>query len=411
MNILAHEAKTNLEAAQNAFKTAYAAFPDKTLPDGTKAKDIPANALEGLTKMRSDMDAAGKAYEDAIKLDEAFGVASKGVEPTNRLGAQKGSAHSAKSLLDVMDAKGITARGLRQSNQVMDLAFDDEKSAIDWLQMKTTVSTSAGFAPFVMRTGDVVPAISRPVQLLDYLGFVPTTQNSIKFMYQSTRTNAAAGKAEATALDESAMAWTEATANIEKVGTFIPVTEVQLEDEPQIRSIIENDLVLMVRQELDRQITVGSGGSPTITGIYASSGVQTQAKSTDPVLDALLKGMTKVRVTGRANPNVVVLHANDHQDLALTRTADGLYILGDPSNQPLTRVWGLPIVLSEALTEGNGMVLDSRYFKVYMRKDVTLAVSDSHASTFTTNVLTFRAHVRAGLVALRGEAACKVTGI
>jgi HK97 family phage major capsid protein len=411
-NTLAVEAFETLRKSQEQYKARLASFPTKTLPDGTIARDIPANSIEELSKMRAEMDEHGKAFERVNVINDDFDMPEmKSQRPANRLGGSASAKSEDGDLWGIMKAKGLTLGDMKRSKAEYDLQFGDERKAIDWLNSKTTVSTGAGFLPLAQRTGDVVPLASRPVQLLDFLPMIPTSQTSIAFMQQTTRTNNAAGKAEATAFDEAVLAWTAATSPIEKVGVFIPVTEVQLEDEPQMMSIIQDDLALMVRQELDRQITVGSGGTPTITGIFAQSSIQTQAKGTDTTLDALLKAITKVNVTGRANANVVVLHGTDHQNLALQRTADGLYILGDPSNVPMTRVWGLPIVKSEALTVTNGLVLDSRYFKVFLRKDVTVAVSDSHASLFIANTLTMRAHVRAGLAALRQTAACTVTGL
>ncbi len=95
----------------------------------------------------------------------------------------------------------------------------------------------------------------------------------------------------------------------------------------------------------------------------------------------------------------------------MTKSSDGQYIFGSPSGEPLQRVWGVQIAMSEALTEGTGLVLDTDYSKIKLRKDLTIAATDSHADHFVSGMLAIRAHVRAGLQILRDESICKLTGL
>lgn len=391
----------------------YDAFPLKKLADGTEAKDIPADKVESMQALMADINELGAKHDMAEKGDQlAADIEAKSIldrTPVNRKGAAATS--ESKSLVDaLLESKQYQERD-RGTGFFRDASFDiDIKSLID-LEQKTTMTTTAGFAPFISRDGKVIPAISRPPQLIDLIRIEMTDKDAVKFMKQTTRTNAAAAKGENVALAESAIAYTEATVNIRKIGTYIPVTEEQLEDETEIRNLVETDLRLMVRQELDRLVTVGDGIAPNILGAYNATGILTQAKGSDPVFDALMKAMTKVRLDGRAFPNLVLMHGNDYQELALTRTADGVYIYGNPTDAPLQRVWGIQIAASEALTEGNALVMDTNYLRLKMRKDVTLAATDSHGELFISNVTVLRAHMRAGLQIMRDEALCRVTGI
>lgn len=310
-----------------------------------------------------------------------------------------------KSLADQV----IESKALATKNREVDFKDFDIRQLIE---AKATMTTGAnGYPPQVLRDGTVVPAISRPPQLLDYLIMEPTSQNAISYMRQSVRTNTAAAKSEGSAADEATITYASVTDIISKIPVFIPVTDEQLDDEPGVRSLIDNDLILMVRQEVDRQVTVGDGTAPNLRGIYNASSVQTQARGSDVTLDAIFKAMTLIRVTGRANPGLVVLHGTDHQNLALTRTTDGLYVLGNPTDSAFNRIWGVPVVLSEALTVTNALVLDPFYFRAVMRTGVEIKVSDSHASNFISGIQAIRATVRAGLKRMRDQAACRVTGL
>lgn len=401
------ELARELETRRQAYKQRWDSYATKSLVDGQAVKDIPANDLEGLRRMMDDINTLAAKHETArMAFEEAQAIEAKSREaatPANRIPGF-GAAASAGELL---------VKSPQWQHRVGGRFGDVElnRAALGFLGVKTTMTTTAGFAPMAFRDGNVVPAISRPPQLIDLLRVDLTDQNAVKFMKQTTRTNAAAAKAEAAAFDEATIAYSESTVNIRKIGVYLPVTEEQLEDEQDIRTIIDEDLRLMVRQKLDEQITVGDGTGVNILGLYNQAAALSQAAGSDNAFDQIMKAMTKVRTAGRAKPNLVVLHSDNYQALALTKTADGQYIFGQPGDAPLSRIWGVQVVASEALTAGTGMVLDTAFARIKLRSDLTVSTSSSHADYFVTNMVAIRASIRAGLQVLRDQAVCKLTGL
>lgn len=396
-----------LESKRMAYKKRWDGYATKSLVDGQAVKDIPANDLEGLRKMMDEINDLSKKFEvarGAFDAAQEIEVRARDMSrPVNRvLGAAPGG------LASDMLFKSAAWQG-RVGGRFGDVEL--ERAALEYLGVKATMTTGAGFAPLQFRDGSVVPAISRPPQLIDLLRIDVTDQNAVKFMKQTTRTNAAAAKGENDAFDEAGIAYSEATVNIRKLGVYLPVTEEQLEDEPGVRALIDEDLKLMVRQKLDEQVTVGDGTGVNILGLYGQTGALAQAAGSDNAFDQIMKAMTKVRTQGRAKPNLVVLHSDNYQALALTKTADGLYIFGHPGDAPLSRIWGVQIVASEALTGGTGMVVDTDYARIKMRGDLTVSSTNAHEDFFTSNKVAIRASVRAGLQVLRDQAICKLTGL
>lgn len=408
-NVNVIELGQQLEKARGEWKAKYESYALKTLADGTQARDIPGNELEVLDRMMKDINELAPKYNTAFDAQRFEEENLKALEEGRKIThtPQGGRQEEHKSLgRQFSELKNRSTKGEREFANISPIEF------MGGFGVKTTMTTGAnGFPPEVLRDGNIVPAISRPPQLIDFLRIEQTDQNAIKFMAQTVRTNNTAAKSEGSALDEAVITYAEQTDIISRMGVFIPVTEEQLEDEPGVRSLIDNDLALMVRQKLDTDITVGSGVDPILLGIFSTTNIATQAKGADPTLDAFFKAYTKVRVDGRANPSLAVIHSTDWQNIVLTRTTDGLYILGNPTDQTAMRVWGMQVALSEALTVTNAMVIDPFYFRVKMRKGVTIAVTESHASNFIANVLVIRAHIRAGIEHLRGQAACKITGL
>jgi HK97 family phage major capsid protein len=192
---------------------------------------------------------------------------------------------------------------------------------------------------------------------------------------------------------------------------FLPITDEQLDDEPRIRGIVDNRLPFMVRQRLDSQVLVGNGTAPNLRGLLNVVGIQTQAKGADPTPDAIYKAMVKVQVTGQAQPNLAVFHPNDWQDVRLLRTADGIYIWGNPSDAGPERIWGLQVSMAQAITEGTALVADTNYLELSVRKGIDVQVSNSHNDFFVQGKQAIRADMRVALVAYRPASICTVTGI
>jgi HK97 family phage major capsid protein len=130
------------------------------------------------------------------------------------------------------------------------------------------------------------------------------------------------------------------------------------------------------------------------------------------VPDAIFKAMTKVRVTGRALPTHILLHPNDWQQIRLLRTADGLYIWGNPSEAGVERIWGLPVVQNESLTENAGLVgsFMAAWIQLVERRGITVEMGFV-GSNFTEGKQTLRASGRWALPVYRPAAFCTVTGI
>lgn len=298
-------------------------------------------------------------------------------------------------------------------------AFTEKKGSIGPVatldvDLKTLMTTAAGWAPEVTRTGQMVPFATRPIQVVDVIPQTTTTQTAVQYMEETTFTNNASETDEGGTYPESALAYTEKQSNVRKISTFLPVTDEQLEDVPQVRGMIDNRLPFMIRQRLDLQIISGSGtGTPTqLRGILNVVGIQTQAKGADPTPDAIYKGIVKVEVTGQAFANLVIMHPTNWQDVRLLRTADGLYIWGNPSDTGPERIWGLQVVRAQAATLGTSIVGDfANFSELAVRRGLDTQISNSHSTYFVEGKQAVRADIRVAFVVYRPAAFCTVTGL
>lgn len=360
----------------------------------TKAK------AETIRALNDECAALAKEYEGLVEVQKAAAYAAGLPEGGAEAGAGYGERSSvqAKSFGEMFtDSDAFKTKG--------------RVASID-VELKTLMTTTAGWAPESTRTGKVVDFATRPIQVLDLIPTTTTGQAAVKYMEETTFTNNAAERLEGGAYAEGALALTEKTSVVQSVGVWLPVTDQQLEDEARARGYINNRLPFMLRQRLDGQVLVGNGTDPNLRGILNVVGIQAQAKGTDPTPDAVYKAMTKVRVTGRALPNASVFHPNDWQDVRLLRTADGIYIWGSPSEAGPERIWGLQVVQSDALTENTGLVGDfANFSELAVRRGVDVQVTNAHSDFFINGKQAIRADLRAAFVVYRPAAFCTVTGI
>lgn len=279
------------------------------------------------------------------------------------------------------------------------------------VDLKTTLLTSAGWAPQAIRGPRLVDFATRPPTILDYIPTVTTDQSAIVFMEETTFTNAAVEIAEGAAKPAATLVYTERNNPVRKIAVFLPVSDEQLEDVPRMKSLIDNRLGFMVRQRLAGQILTGDGIAPNLKGLLNTAGINTQAKGADPTPDAVYKAMVLCMTVGFAIPDLAVFNALDWQDVKLLRTADGLYIWGNPSDAGPDRIWGLPVAIEQGLTQNTAVVGAFQQFaELDIKKGLTVEVGYNN-DDWTKNLQTVRAEMRAAVVFYRPSAFAQVTGV
>lgn len=297
-------------------------------------------------------------------------------------------------------------------------------SAIVDISLKTLMETTAGYAPDSVRSGVVVAAATEPVQLLQYIPVRSTQYELVKYMEEtSTTPPTAEERAEGTAYAEAEFEFTERESPVRKITTSLPITDEQLQDAPEVAAIIDSRLRFGIMKRLDTQIMVGNGTPPNLAGLldytgagHANGDIQTLAQGVggigDSIFDAVFSAMMLVRTTGRANPNLIVLHPTDFGIVRLAKTELGEYIMGNPGQGGgSTTLFGLPVALVESLTPGTGVVGDFANF-CYIAERRGIDVQAGYVGDqFKEGKKTIRADLRAAFVVLRPGAFVSMTSL
>ncbi|MEK7765263.1 MAG: phage major capsid protein [bacterium] len=393
----------------------------KSLGEGTTGEKLEkVRAIEAdLEKQWDEIDAQLKAEESARKLEERAKLPVLRLPHPDGTGAA-GHKDLGRLIFGAAEYKSFVQNGVRGQRgtdiHLPDFGLSDLKRRFipghGYVEVKSLFETGAGWAPESVRLPGFVEAVTTPPEVIDIIPTGRTGQASVVYMEETTRTHAAAEKAEGAAYAESTFVLTQRTQAVSKITDSVPVTDEQLEDVPMAESYLGDRLRFGLRQRASQQCVSGNGVAPNIKGILNFTGIQSQAKGADPTPDAIYKAMTLVRVTGRATPTHVILHPNDWEPIRLLRTADGIYIWGNPSEAGPERIWGLPVINTSEATQDTGIVGSflAPWITLFERRGIDVQVGYINTQ-FTEGERTIRADLRAALVGFRGAAFCKVTGI
>jgi len=186
-----------------------------------------------------------------------------------------------------------------------------------------------------------------------------------------------------------------------------------LADEPQLRSIIDNELMYGLRLQEDFQILRGDGTGENLEGIMETAGIQNYAWSdgpTDvPVADSMADAIRRAATLSFLayyEPTGVILHPSDWEKIELTKDNNGQYLVavsvalgGEP------RIWRIPVVETPAMQEGKALVgAFGTGAQLYDREQASIRVSEQHSDFFVRNAIVVLAEQRLALAVKRPEA-------
>ena len=165
----------------------------------------------------------------------------------------------------------------------------------------------------------------------------------------------AAMYAENSEITASDLAVTAITLTAKKLGAIVLASrEVMADARPDLRGIIERDLISTMGLQLDYQLLEGDGAGANLRGLRRLVGVTATALGSgsggDITLDAISAAISRMK-TANATPGAIICHPRTEAAIKLLKDGDGHYIW-QPSlseNAP-ARLFGLPIYTSSQIS-------------------------------------------------------------
>ena len=100
-----------------------------------------------------------------------------------------------------------------------------------------------------------------------------------------------------------------------------------------------------------------------------------------------------------------VLNPIDWAGIELTKDNEGRYIIAQPVNGGVPRIWGLPVVETQAMAQNNFLTgAFNMAAQIFDRMDIEVLLSTENEDDFIKNMVTIRAEERLALAVYRPEA-------
>lgn len=359
------------------------------------------------------------AAEDG-RLRAVLGDALKGYEAIDDDGKPRPQHKSVGEAFVKSAAYSHAVEALREGSRYSTPAIDTGIG----VKALTSGGVTRGVGDTVSLPGIVTKPIFRPV-VSDLLATGTLSGTTLSYLLESAYTNAAAAVAEGGVKPASDLTLQRIDGVLSKVATILDVPNEFLLDLDAAQSYIDGRLTLFIQLTEEQEVLNGSGTAPHVRGILNTSGIQTQTGTTKADnLDAAYRAITQVRVNALLEPDGIVVHPTDYQQMRLQKDTALQYFGGGPFGGAYGEfpggptgggvgdppIWGLRTVITPAIAVGTGLLGAFQTGAMLFRKGgLVVDSTNSDASKFASNISTIRAEERIGLAVFRPVGFVKLT--
>lgn len=279
----------------------------------------------------------------------------------------------------------------------------------------TEGASSAGDLIVPDRVPGIVANPLRRLTIRDLISWGRTTSNAVEFVRENVFTNNAAPVSEnpATSKPESNITFEADQASVVTIAHWIHASKQVLADVPMLQSYIDGRLRSGLKLKEEDQLLNGSGVGLNIDGIYTQATSYSQPTGASPdsetAIDRLRLAMLQVALAEYAADGIV-LHPTDWANIELTKTTDNAYLWANPRQLAGPSLWGLPIVATTAMGQGDfltGVFGGGVAVQGWDRQDISLSIATQDGSDFIKNMVKLLVEERLTLTVYRPAAFAK----
>jgi HK97 family phage major capsid protein len=359
----------------------------KTATDEVRRFAEQANTeIKNLGKLTTDT--AAKADDALLKLGEVNARLAEAEQKMSRRGGADGAVEQKSMGQRVVEDerfKGGQLTGASRSSLRVAMSRKDI--------MNVTATVGAGTSPGnsltpADRVSGLVAPPTRRMTIRDLLLPGETESNAIEYPQEVGFTNNAAPVAEGATKPKSDITFNLKNAPVRTIAHIFKASRQILDDAPQLRTYIDGRARYGLELKEEQQLLSGSGA------------VTTGATAIDKLRIALLQ------VTLAEYPSSgFVLNPIDWANIEMLKDTQGRYIIGDPQGTIAPRLWGLPVVATQAMAQNNFLTgAFNIAAQIFDRMEIEVLLSTENADDFERNLVTIRAEERLALAVYRPEA-------
>ncbi|MFF4425039.1 phage major capsid protein [Streptomyces sp. NPDC001549] len=389
---------------------------------------------EWTATLKAAQDIAAKAESEGRDFSAAESAeVQQAIDDAKRLKCEYERAKATETMRGALNALG---EGLEPGAGQKDATMHPRVKAsggTDWADTMLKQLGGAQGYKGILAGGTIavnVPLNPDPVRIdvpvLSLRQLIPTVQNSsgrFAYLRQTVRTNNAAVVAAGALKPTSVYTLARVDDRVRTIAHLSePIAKQDLDDIGMLRQFIDQEMRLGLDIALEEEILEGSGSGEHMTGMANVSGSQSQAFATD-ILTTARKAVTKLERYGYLARAGFVMTPEDWEAFELLQDNEGRFYYNGPAgpavNAATRRLWGVPVVVSDAATAGTAHLADFSQMRLQVRQEGVLDWSENvyrpdgisegvGASDFERNLVTFRFEGRFGLEILRPSAIVEI---
>lgn len=340
------------------------------------------------------------------------------------VGKHKETIDSLEKRLDASEAslaKSMEAGKKKNFSTILQKELTENKGFLEFKagnNSKSTFEIKAALTTGSNASGDVVPADqiagykydpTRAVRVRQFLPTISMAGNRLQYIQETSYTNNAATRAEASAYGESEFKLDAVDAAARSIGSTIDLTKEMLEDVPMLTGYISTRLPNKVWNVEDTQLLFGNGSAPNLQGIMTSGGGTAFDESSTSAFyeffganasaytnnfDVLVAAKNQATLA-EYSPTVALVNPTDYHKMLLSKDANANYVVF--VNGVLT-VFGIPIFANTAVTTDKFVIGDfAQGCTLGQRDSMEISFSDQNEDNFKKDRITVKGSERIAL--------------
>ncbi len=203
------------------------------------------------------------------------------------------------------------------------------------------------------------------MHIRDLLRVTPIDEGMITYVERTNgRWVAATQESEGATKKEQALTLAVRQAGPVTIAHWLPITKQAIRRSPQLRSYIDNELIIGIRLAEDEQLLYGDGSTGNLQGLMTNLAVQDygasgRAQVGDTRIDTIRRGVTLLRLLSY-RPTGVVVHPNDWEAIELQKDGEQRYLWVSVTEGGVPRLWRVPVIDTPAINEDEFLLGDFR---------------------------------------------------
>ena len=256
------------------------------------------------------------------------------------------------------------------------------------------------------RVAGIVGGAFQELRIRDLFPVMQTSSNLIEYTREGSFTNAAAPTAEAGTKPESDVVFELGEAQVATIAHWLRLSRQVMDDNPALAAYLNDRLRYGVLLAEEAQFINGDGTGTNISGILqAVNHTEFNRGATgDDRIQTLRKAATQLQLADWRASGIIVNPA-DWEVIELQKDNEERYLWADPQNAAQPVMWGVPVVPSNTMPEGEFVVADFRNAgMIFDRQQAVVEMFEQDHQNVTENLVTIRAEERVALAITRPAA-------